>query len=267
VRIRRLPLEPEKRAYATIDRKLAGVVVTLRLPPYKVIVDPEATKAARKLLKDYRRQAEEDEEPTRGRGKAPAMRLVDLRLIVSKCDTDIFGLRDRAMLLLGFAIAARRAELAGLRLRNIRDDDNGLLVDVRVSKTEPRTVPSPTVRTRRPAPSAPGRPGRRPPASPTPTGTPSAASTTPAPYNPRASPRSAPATSSPPPASAPDSRNSSPDTPCAPAWPPRHAVPERTARPSPPSPGMPTAPRSSTATCRSSTSGTEQDNALIGIGL
>lgn len=133
----------EKRAYATVDRKLAGVVVTLRLPPYKVLVDPEATKAARKLLKDYQRQAEADEEPARGRGKAPAMRLVDLRLIVSKCDTDIFGIRDRAMILLGFSIAARRAELAGLRLRNICDDDNGLLVDVRVSKTEPRTVAVP----------------------------------------------------------------------------------------------------------------------------
>lgn len=133
----------EKRAYATIDRKLAGVAVTLRLEPYRVVVDPEATKAARKLLKDYRREAEAAEEPARGRGKAPAMRLDDLRRIVALCDTDLFGLRDRAMLLLGFSIAARRAELAGLRLRNIRDDNNGLLVDVRVSKTDPRTVPVP----------------------------------------------------------------------------------------------------------------------------
>lgn len=132
----------EKRAYSTVDRKLAGVTVTLR-QQYGVVIDPEATKSARELLKDYRKKAEEAEEPERGRGKAPAMRLDTLRLIVSKCDTDLFGLRDRAMLLLGFAIAARRAELAGLRLRNIRDDDNGLLVDVRVSKTEPRTVAVP----------------------------------------------------------------------------------------------------------------------------
>ncbi|MEE1769271.1 tyrosine-type recombinase/integrase [Streptomyces sp. JV185] len=132
----------EKRAYSTIDRKLAGVTVKLR-KEYRVIVDPEATKAARELLKDYRKQAAAAEEPERGRGKAPALRLVDLRHIVSMCDTDIFGLRDRAMLLLGFSIAARRAELAGLRLRNIRDDDNGLLVHVAVSKTDPRTVPVP----------------------------------------------------------------------------------------------------------------------------
>ncbi|MFG2970898.1 site-specific integrase [Streptomyces sp. NPDC048288] len=133
----------EKRAYATIDRKLAGVVVTLRRPPYRVLVDPDDTEAARQLLKDYAKKAAEAEEPERGRGKAPALRLVDLQLIVSKCDTDIFGLRDQAMLLLGFSIAARRAELAGLRLRNIRPDDNGLLVHVAVSKTDPRTVPVP----------------------------------------------------------------------------------------------------------------------------
>lgn len=129
-------------AYSTIDRRLAGVTVTLR-QQYSVIVDPEATKAARELLKDYRKKAEAAEEPARGRGKAPAMRLDDLRHIVALCGTDIFGLRDRAMLLLGFAVAARRAELAGLRLRNIRDDANGLLVHVAVSKTDPRTVPVP----------------------------------------------------------------------------------------------------------------------------
>lgn len=129
-------------AYATIDRRLAGVTVTLR-QQHSVVVDPEATKAARELLKDYRKKAEAAEEPARGRGKAPAMRLNDLRRIVSLCGSDIFGLRDRAMLLLGFSIAARRAELAGLRLRNIRDDDNGLLVHVAVSKTDPRTVAVP----------------------------------------------------------------------------------------------------------------------------
>ncbi|KAF0646603.1 hypothetical protein K701_28040 [Streptomyces fradiae ATCC 10745 = DSM 40063] len=134
----------EKRAYATVDRKLAGVTVTLR-QRYGVVVDPEATKAARELLKDYRRQAAEREEPVRGRGKAPAMRVDALRRIVEKCSDDIFGVRDRAMLLLGFSIASRRAELAGLRLRNVVEDPdgNGLVVDVVVSKTDPRTVPVP----------------------------------------------------------------------------------------------------------------------------
>ncbi|MFF8458860.1 site-specific integrase [Streptomyces albidoflavus] len=133
----------EHRAYTTIDRKLAGITVTLRRPPYNLVLNPDDTTAARELLKDYRRAAEQAGEPPRGRGKAPAMRLVTLREIIATCDSDIFGLRDRAMLLVGFAIAARRAELAGLRLRNICDDDNGLLIHVRVSKTDPRTVPVP----------------------------------------------------------------------------------------------------------------------------
>ncbi|MFE1230257.1 site-specific integrase [Streptomyces sp. NPDC058745] len=134
----------EGRAYTTIDRKLAGVSVTLRRD-YGVVLNKEDTKSARELLKDYRRRAAEAEEPARGRGKAPAMRVGALREIVAKCSDDVFGLRDRAMLLLGFSIAARRAELAGLRLRNIVEDPdgNGLLVHVMVSKTDPRTVPVP----------------------------------------------------------------------------------------------------------------------------
>ncbi|MFD3516316.1 tyrosine-type recombinase/integrase [Streptomyces sp. NPDC058657] len=132
----------EERAYSTVDRRIAGVTVKLR-KEFHVVVDPEATAAARELLKDYRKQSQAAGEPARGRGKAPALRLVTLREIAATCDSDIFGIRDRAMLLLGFAIAARRAELAGLRLRNVVPDDNGLLVHVAVSKTEPRTVPVP----------------------------------------------------------------------------------------------------------------------------
>ncbi|MFG2775947.1 tyrosine-type recombinase/integrase [Streptomyces sp. NPDC048350] len=134
----------ERRAATTIDRKLAGVSVTLRRD-YGIALNKEDTKSARELLKDYQRRAAEAEEPARGRGKAPAMRVEVLRQIVAKCSDDIFGVRDRAMLLLGFALAARRAELAGLRLRNvIRDaDGHGLLVHVTVSKTSPRTVPVP----------------------------------------------------------------------------------------------------------------------------
>lgn len=134
--------DEQHRAPTTIDRKLAGVVVTLRTE-HRVIVDPDATAAARQLLKDYKKKAEADGEPPRGRGKAPGMRLDALRSIVAACPADLPGVRDRAIVLLGFAIAARRAELAGLRLRNIADDPNGLLVDVRVSKVEPRTVAVP----------------------------------------------------------------------------------------------------------------------------
>ncbi|MFE3901402.1 hypothetical protein ACFXPY_13875 [Streptomyces sp. NPDC059153] len=123
----------EKRAYATIDRKLVGVAVTLRTQ-YGVVIDPEGTKSAQELLKTVAAGARSR---SARHAKAPAMRLEVVRALVAKCSGDIFGVRDRAKALLGFAIAVRRAELAGLRQRNIAEETggNGLLDDVRASKT------------------------------------------------------------------------------------------------------------------------------------
>lgn len=244
----------QRAAYSTIDRRLAGVVVTLR-QQHHVVVDPEATKAARELLKDYRRQAAEKEEPARGRGKAPAMRLADLQTIVALCGTDIFGLRDRAMLLLGFSIAARRAELAGLRLRNITDDDNGLLVHVAVSKTEPRTVPVPF--------------GKNPGTCPVRAWKAWAKSAQILDHDRHAFRRIHHTGKVQPQGLTPQragdlitaaglragSRTCSPGTRCVPGSPPKRAVPGRTGRPSPRSPGTGRTPRCSTDTCRSSTGG------------
>ncbi|MFJ7496014.1 hypothetical protein ACIQZB_33530 [Streptomyces sp. NPDC097727] len=123
----------EKRAYATIDRKLVGVAVTLP-NQYGVVIDPEGAKSAQELLKTV---AAGPRSRSACRGKASAMRLEAARALVAKCSGDIFGVRDRAKTLLGFAIAVRRAELAGPGLRNTAEDTcgNGLLDDVRLSKT------------------------------------------------------------------------------------------------------------------------------------
>ncbi|MCW2904524.1 MAG: integrase, partial [Streptosporangiaceae bacterium] len=134
--------ERQHRAATTIDRKLAGVTVTLRTD-YGVVIAPEDTAAARELLKDYKKQAAATKAPPRGRGKAPAMQLDALRRIAAACPDTLTGKRDRAVVLLGFSIAARRAELAGLTLRDITPDPKGLLVHVRVSKVEPRVVAVP----------------------------------------------------------------------------------------------------------------------------
>ena len=129
-------------APSTIDRRLAGVVVILRRE-HRVTVNPDDTRAARELLKDYVRQAAEDKQAPRGRGQASPLLLPDLRRISEACPESLDGLRDRALVLLAFAIAGRRSELAGLTVRGVADDPNGLVVDVRVSKTKPRTVAVP----------------------------------------------------------------------------------------------------------------------------
>ena len=63
------------------------------------------------------------------------MTIRDLRRISATCPATLIGARNRAMLVLGFSIAARRSELAELLLSDIADDPNGLIVTIRDSKT------------------------------------------------------------------------------------------------------------------------------------
>lgn len=56
--------------------------------------------------------------------------------MVSHCDSSIKGLRDRAILLLGFGGAFRRSELAALMAEEIEEADGGLRVLIRRSKTD-----------------------------------------------------------------------------------------------------------------------------------
>jgi len=55
---------------------------------------------------------------------------------VRKIPTDVLGLRDRALLLLGFAGAFRRSELVALDVADIERHPKGLIVHLRRSKTD-----------------------------------------------------------------------------------------------------------------------------------
>lgn len=59
-----------------------------------------------------------------------------IRLIVSHLPNSLLGVRDRALLLLGFAGAMRRSELVGLDVTDLTIGDEGLVVVVRKSKTD-----------------------------------------------------------------------------------------------------------------------------------
>jgi integrase len=56
--------------------------------------------------------------------------------MVDKAETDTKGLRDRALLLLGFAGAFRRSELVALNVADLQFCDDGLRVTIRRSKTD-----------------------------------------------------------------------------------------------------------------------------------
>lgn len=129
-------------APSTITRRITGVAVTLRTD-HGVAVDRDAVATARKLIRDYVREAAADRQAPRGRGQAQPLVLDDLRTMSAACPDTVAGLRDRALILIAFAIAGRRAEVAGLMAADITENPKGLVVDVRVSKTRPRTVAVP----------------------------------------------------------------------------------------------------------------------------
>jgi integrase len=96
------------------------------------------TTAALAILRTHRR-----ERADRGKHKrqAPAITLGPLRSMVAACDTtSTAGLRDRAIVVLGFAAMLRRSELAALNIGDIRFTDDGLVVAIRSSKTDQDAV-------------------------------------------------------------------------------------------------------------------------------
>jgi integrase len=67
--------------------------------------------------------------------KAPAL-VGDLKLMLDKLPNTRVGLRDRALLLLGFAGAFRRSELVSLDVADLEFSRAGLIVTLRKSKTD-----------------------------------------------------------------------------------------------------------------------------------
>jgi integrase len=68
-------------------------------------------------------------------GKAPAL-VADIRAMLEKLPGTRVGLRDRAVLLLGFAGAFRRAELVSIDIADLEFSSAGLIVTLRKSKTD-----------------------------------------------------------------------------------------------------------------------------------
>lgn len=74
---------------------------------------------------------------TAPRRQAHPLTVVELAQIVASIDTEApIGVRDRAVLLLGYAAALRPSELAALDRADITVDRDGLLIAIRRSKTD-----------------------------------------------------------------------------------------------------------------------------------
>lgn len=119
------------RAPSTIEQAIAVVRTAHRQAGYKGLPD---TEAALRILKTHKRDRAEQGKRKR---KAPPVTLNVLRAMVDIADpTTLAGRRDRVMLVLGFAMMARRSELAALRIEDVNFTDDGLAILIRSSKTD-----------------------------------------------------------------------------------------------------------------------------------
>lgn len=120
------------RAPATIERALAAIAAAHRAAGAGTL----RTDGPRQVLRSYRR-----DRATTGAGvrvrKATPVTVAELRAMTDVLDRNsLVGIRDTALLVLGFALGARRSELAALDIADLSFTAEGVQVEVRTSKTD-----------------------------------------------------------------------------------------------------------------------------------
>ena len=112
---------------STLTRRLSAISQAHQLAGVEA---PTAAVEVRTLMAGIRR--------TKGTApdtKTPVL-TADLRAMLAKLPARLLGIRDRALLLVGFAGAFRRSELVGLNVEDCEFTSDGLVVVLRRSKTD-----------------------------------------------------------------------------------------------------------------------------------
>ena len=117
----------ERCKVSTITRRLSAISQAHKIAGHE---SPTVNVQVREVMKGLKR------EKGTAREKRTAILLEDIQAIVDHLPANLLGARDRALLLVGFAGAFRRSELAALDVDDIEFTDDGLVVTVRRSKTD-----------------------------------------------------------------------------------------------------------------------------------
>ena len=117
-------------ASGTIARRLTSITKAHQAAGFKD--SPATTRhfVVGETLKGIRRTI-----GTAQHGKAPLLSADIRRIIAARCE-DLLGLRDSALILVGFAGGFRRSELAGIHICDLKFSADGVVVTVRKSKTD-----------------------------------------------------------------------------------------------------------------------------------
>ena len=114
-------------AMSTLRRRVAAIVRQARLA--RVPFDsksPDIREVLRGIGNTHRRDPRQ----------AAALTTPEIQKLVRACGHDLAGLRDRALILLGFAGALRRSELVALGRRHVQWTARGLTLRIARSKTD-----------------------------------------------------------------------------------------------------------------------------------
>jgi integrase len=115
---------------ATITRRLTSITKAHQAAGFEESPSSSHHFVVSETLKGIRRSIGTAQE-----GKAPLL-TADIRRIVASCPQTLSGLRDRALILVGYAGAFRRSELAAIDFAHISLTADGLVIDLHRSKTD-----------------------------------------------------------------------------------------------------------------------------------
>ena len=116
---------------STLGRRVAAIRYAHKLAGLETPTDAEGVKATVRGIRRTFGSARNK--------KAPAV-AAKMHSMVATAPDSLAGVRDRALLLLGFAGAFRRSELVALDVADIEETETGLLVTIRRGKTDQEAV-------------------------------------------------------------------------------------------------------------------------------
>ena len=115
---------------ATITRRLTSITKAHQAAGFEASPSSSQHFVVSETLKGIRRSIGTAQE-----GKAPLL-TSDIRRIVGSCPETLLGLRDRALILVGYAGAFRSSELAAIDFAHLSFTKDGLVIDLWRSKTD-----------------------------------------------------------------------------------------------------------------------------------
>jgi site-specific recombinase XerD len=118
----------EKLGRATLARRLVGIGFAHRVAGEAWVGTHPLVKATlRGVLRKHGKPARQ----------AAALMTEEVRALVATCDESLTGLRDRALLLVGYAGGLRRSELVAITREDVEEVPGGLRIRIQRSKTDP----------------------------------------------------------------------------------------------------------------------------------